>query len=324
MKSIQKYQSHFIAHLNKFSLAREPKQLYDPVQYILNLGGKRLRPMLTLMTTDCFGGEISNALDASLAIELFHNFSLIHDDIMDKAPLRRGKQTVHEKWDINTGILSGDAMLIMAYKLLESYNSKYFKQLTTLFSNTALEVCEGQQYDINFETWVDVSVQDYVKMVKYKTAVLVGTAMQMGAILAEANNEDQKRCYDFGINLGIAFQLKDDYLDAFGNPENFGKQLGGDIIENKKTYLFLKAMELGSDDLKNKLSDLFEKSSANNDQKIVEVIEVYNMSGAKKATERAIENYTTAAFDLLNLLDIESSKKQVLIDFGTQLMTRTS
>ncbi|MAR98952.1 MAG: polyprenyl synthetase [Formosa sp.] len=324
MKSIQKYQSHFIAHLNKFSLAREPKQLYDPVQYILNLGGKRLRPMLTLMTTDCFGGEISNALDASLAIELFHNFSLIHDDIMDKAPLRRGKQTVHEKWDINTGILSGDAMLIMAYKLLESYNSKYFKQLTTLFSNTALEVCEGQQYDINFETRVDVSVQDYVKMVKYKTAVLVGTAMQMGAILAEANNEDQKRCYDFGINLGIAFQLKDDYLDAFGNPENFGKQLGGDIIENKKTYLFLKAMELGSDDLKNKLSDLFEKSSANNDQKIIEVIEVYNMSGAKKATERAIENYTTAAFDLLNLLDIESSKKQVLIDFGTQLMTRTS
>ena len=157
--------------------------------------------MLTLMTTDCFGGEISNALDASLAIELFHNFSLIHDDIMDKAPLRRGKQTVHEKWDINTGILSGDAMLIMAYKLLESYNSKYFKQLTTLFSNTALEVCEGQQYDINFETRVDVSVQDYVKMVKYKTAVLVGTAMQMGAILAEANNEDQKRCYDFGINL---------------------------------------------------------------------------------------------------------------------------
>ena len=324
MKSIQKYQSHFIAHLNKFSLAREPKQLYDPVQYILKLGGKRLRPMLTLMTTDCFGGEISNALDASLAIELFHNFSLIHDDIMDKAPLRRGKQTVHEKWDINTGILSGDAMLIMAYKLLESYNSKYFKQLTTLFSNTALEVCEGQQYDINFETRVDVSVQDYVKMVKYKTAVLVGTAMQMGAILAEANNEDQKRCYDFGINLGIAFQLKDDYLDAFGNPENFGKQLGGDIIENKKTYLFLKAMELGSDDLKNKLSDLFEKCSVNNDQKIVQVIEVYNKSGAKKATERAIENYTTAAFDLLNLLDIESSKKQVLIDFGTQLMTRTS
>ena len=324
MKSIQKYQSHFIAHLNKFSPAREPKQLYDPVQYILNLGGKRLRPMLTLMTTDCFGGEISNALDASLAIELFHNFSLIHDDIMDKAPLRRGKQTVHEKWDINTGILSGDAMLIMAYKLLESYDSKYFKQLTTLFSNTALEVCEGQQYDINFETRVDVSVQDYVKMVKYKTAVLVGTAMQMGAILAEANNEDQKRCYDFGINLGIAFQLKDDYLDAFGNPENFGKQLGGDIIENKKTYLFLKAMELGSDDLKNKLSDLFEKSSANNDQKIFQVIEVYNMSGAKKATEIAIENYTKAAFDLLNLLDIESSKKQVLIDFGTQLMTRTS
>ena len=324
MKPIQKYQSHFIAHLKSFSLTREPRQLYDPVQYILNLGGKRLRPILTLMSTDCFGGNISNALDASLAIELFHNFSLIHDDIMDKAPLRRGKQTVHEKWDINTGILSGDAMLIMAYKLLESYNSKYFKQLTTLFSNTALEVCEGQQYDINFETQVDVSVQDYVKMVKCKTAVLVGTAMQMGAILADANNEDQKRCYDFGINLGIAFQLKDDYLDAFGNPENFGKQLGGDIIENKKTYLFLKAMELGSDDLKNKLSDLFEKSSVNNDQKIFQVIEVYNKSGAKKATERAIENYTKAAFDLLNILDIESSKKQVLIDFGTQLMTRTT
>ena len=192
------------------------------------------------MTTDCFEGDTNSALDAALAVEVFHNFSLIHDDIMDAAPLRRGHQTVHEKWDLNTGILSGDAMLIMAYQLFENYPPDVFQNLAILFSETALEVCEGQQYDIDFETRHDVSIVEYLKMIEYKTAVLVGAAMKMGAIIAGASEEDQNRSYEFGRNLGIAFQLQDDYLDAFGNPETFGKQVGGDIIENKKNLFIFK------------------------------------------------------------------------------------
>ena len=243
MKAIEIYQKHFLSYLKDYNTERDPKNLYEPVQYILNLGGKRLRPILTLMTADCFGGDVNKALDAALAVEVFHNFSLIHDDIMDDAPLRRGQQTVHEKWDLNTGILSGDAMLIMAYQLFENYPPETFQNLLTLFSKTALEVCEGQQYDIDFETRNAVSIAEYLKMIEYKTAVLVAAAMKMGAIIAGASDEDQNRCYEFGKNLGIAFQLQDDYLDAFGNPETFGKQVGGDIIENKKTYLYLKALE---------------------------------------------------------------------------------
>ena len=208
-----------------------------PINYILQLGGKRLRPVLTLMTADIFDADYKKALDAALSVEIFHNFSLVHDDIMDDAPLRRGQQTVHEKWDLNTGILSGDAMLIMAYQLFENYEPKTFQDLAKLFSKTALEVCEGQQYDVDFETRDDVTIPEYLKMIEYKTAVLVGAAMKMGAIVANASKSDQEDIYSFGRLLGIAFQLQDDYLDAFGDPKTFGKQVGGDIIENKKTYL---------------------------------------------------------------------------------------
>ena len=203
MKAIKYYQSKFIAHLEAYNKEQVPLSLYEPIQYILGLGGKRLRPILTLMTTDCFDGEVSNALDAGLAIEVFHNFSLIHDDIMDKAPLRRGQKTVHEKWNLNTGILSGDAMLIMAYKLFEGYNAKQFQELTSLFSKTALQVCEGQQYDIDFEARIDISMAEYLKMIEYKTAVLVAAAVQMGAIVANATKESQKKCYEFGRNLSL-------------------------------------------------------------------------------------------------------------------------
>ena len=324
MKAIQHYQSQFIAHLEAYNKERAPLSLYEPIQYILGLGGKRLRPILTLMTTDCFDGEVSNALDAGLAIEVFHNFSLIHDDIMDKAPLRRGQKTVHEKWNLNTGILSGDAMLIMAYKLFEGYNTKQFQELTALFSKTALEVCEGQQYDIDFETRTDVSIPEYLKMIEYKTAVLVAAAMQMGAIVAEASRENQQKCYDFGRNLGIAFQLQDDFLDAFGDPKTFGKQVGGDIIENKKTYLYLKAMALGSESDKRKLKTLYGKNSVHSDEKIATVLQVFEQTGAAEATNQAIQDYTKAAFEVLNSLEIDPIKKEGLRDFGIQLMTRTS
>ena len=324
MKAIQHYQSQFIAHLEAYNKERAPLSLYEPIQYILGLGGKRLRPILTLMTTDCFDGEVSNALDASLAIEVFHNFSLIHDDIMDKAPLRRGQKTVHEKWNLNVGILSGDAMLIMAYKLFEGYNAKQFQELTGLFSRTALQVCEGQQFDIDFETRTDVSIQEYLKMIEYKTAVLVAAAMQMGAIVADASKENQQKCYDFGRNLGIAFQLQDDFLDAFGDSKTFGKQVGGDIIENKKTYLYLKAMALGSEVDKRKLKTLYGKNSFHSDEKIATVLQIFEQTGATEATNQSIQDYTKAAFEVLNSLEIDPIKKEPLRDFGIQLMTRTS
>jgi geranylgeranyl diphosphate synthase type II len=274
------------------------------------------------MTADCFDGEIKTALDAALAVEVFHNFSLIHDDIMDAAPLRRGHQTVHEKWDLNTGILSGDAMLIMAYQLFENYPPNIFQKLAKLFSKTALEVCEGQQYDIDFETRDTVSISEYLKMIEYKTAVLVGAAMKMGAIIANASKDDQERCYEFGKNLGIAFQLQDDYLDAFGNLETFGKQVGGDIIENKKTYLYLKALEFSSEKDKLHLKQLFSSETNNSSEKIQVTKQIFSASGSAEATQKAISFYTTKAFEILKTINISEPKKQILESFGTQLMTR--
>ena len=322
MKAIETYQEQFLEFLNTYNIEREPKNLYQPIEYILNLGGKRLRPVLTLMTTACFGGDVSRAMDAALAVEVFHNFSLIHDDIMDAAPLRRGQETVHEKWDLNTGILSGDAMLIRAYQLFEKYSPATFRELAKLFSKTALEVCEGQQYDIDFETRLEVSIPEYLKMIEYKTAVLVGAAMKMGAIVANAASEDQDRCYEFGKNLGIAFQLQDDYLDAFGNPETFGKQVGGDILENKKTYLFLKAIENGAPEIRTELFQLFQNSAIQPENKVSKTLELFVRSKANLATKAAISFYTKAAFDVLETINISNSNKQILKDFGTDLMTR--
>ena len=322
MLSIEKYQKAFVNYLNEFTTPKAPNSLYEPIEYILRLGGKRLRPVLTLMTTDIFNGSYEESLDAALAIEVFHNFSLIHDDIMDDAPLRRGQQTVHEKWDLNTGILSGDAMLILAYQLFENYQGHTFKALAKLFSKTAIEVCEGQQYDIDFESRNDVTIPEYLKMIEYKTAVLVGAAMKMGAIVANASVEDQDKIYDFGKNLGIAFQLQDDYLDAFGNPETFGKQVGGDIIENKKTYLFLKALELSETEQRDQLLKFYTNDASNIEDKISSVKQIFNESGASSETNIIIENYTEKAFNILDSINISSEKKELLKQFGTSLMNR--
>lgn len=322
MEAIADYQNQFLEFLNTYNVEREPKNLYQPIKYILNIGGKRLRPVLTIMTTACFDGDVDRSMDAALAVEVFHNFSLIHDDIMDAAPLRRGQETVHEKWDLNTGILSGDAMLIRAYQLFENYPPETFRELAKLFSKTALEVCEGQQYDIDFETRLQVSIPEYLKMIECKTAVLVGAAMQMGAIVANAPIEDQVRCYDFGKNLGIAFQLQDDYLDAFGNPEIFGKQVGGDILENKKTYLFLKAIENGSPEVRTELTQLFQNNALKPENKVSKTLELFVRSEANIATKAAISFYTKAAFDVLETINISGPNKQILKDFGTELMTR--
>lgn len=323
MLSIEKYQQEFIAYLEAYSTEKEPKNLYEPITYILSLGGKRLRPVLTLMSADIFNGNYKDALNAALSIEVFHNFSLVHDDIMDDAPLRRGQQTVHEKWDINTGILSGDAMLIMAYQLFENYATDKFQDLAKLFSKTAIEVCEGQQYDVDFETRNDVSIPEYLKMIEYKTAVLVGAAMKMGAIVAGASDEDQHNIYEFGRNLGIAFQLQDDYLDAFGDPKTFGKQVGGDIIENKKTYLYLKALEFSNEKDKRDLTQLFSSNPEDINTKIEVVKQFFVSTGSAEATKQAIQDYTNKAFLGLEALNISDDKKSILKLFGNNLMNRT-
>ena len=322
MQNTLDYQIVFIDYLENFSKVREPKNLYEPINYILKLGGKRLRPVLTLMSAEIFNCDHKKALDAALSIEVFHNFSLVHDDIMDAAPLRRGEQTVHEKWDTNTGILSGDAMLIMAYQLFENYEPEIFRALAKLFSKTALEVCEGQQYDVDFETRDDVTIPEYLKMIEYKTAVLVGAAMKMGAIVANASDDDQNGIYEFGRLLGIAFQLQDDYLDAFGNPETFGKQVGGDIIENKKTYLYLKALDFLNASESNQLEQLFSVSLEDNVEKINTVKQFFVKSGSAEATQKEIESYTTKAFTVLETLNISEDKKEILKAFGSSLMTR--
>ncbi len=323
MLSTEKYQEEFIAYLKTYAINKEPKNLYEPINYILKLGGKRLRPTLTLLTADIFGGQYAKAFNAALSIEVFHNFSLVHDDIMDDAPLRRGKSTVHEKWDINTGILSGDAMLIMAYQLFENYEPTTFHALAKLFSKTALEVCEGQQYDVDFETRHDVTISEYLKMIEYKTAVLVAAAMQMGAIIAGASNKDQSNIYEFGKNLGIAFQLQDDYLDAFGDPKTFGKQVGGDIIENKKTYLYLKAKEFLNETDKKVLNQLFTSTPKDATTKIEVTKELFTRSGSAEATKKAIKEYTEKAFSILENLNISELKKSLLKSFGEHLMYRT-
>ncbi|TNJ44338.1 polyprenyl synthetase family protein [Tamlana fucoidanivorans] len=323
MHSVEHYQQEFIDYLKRYATVKEPHNLYEPIVYILGLGGKRLRPVLTLMAADIFGGSYKEAMNAALSVEVFHNFSLVHDDIMDDAPLRRGHTTVHEKWDVNTGILSGDAMLIMAYQLFEYYHAETFQALAKLFSVTALQVCEGQQYDVDFETRTDVTVEAYLKMIEYKTAVLVAAALKMGAIVAKASTADQEGIYDYGRNLGIAFQLQDDYLDAFGDPKTFGKQVGGDIIENKKTYLFIKALEFSNASDKAELAQLFSTNPEDVQAKIQKAKHYFVESGAAKATKAAIQKYTNKAFSVLETLDISNDKKELLKAFGNSLMNRT-
>ena len=322
MHSIQQYQEFVLDYLKAQHCVREPKNLYEPIHYILELGGKRMRPVLTLMSAEIFNENYAKALPAALAVEVFHNFSLVHDDIMDDAPLRRGNITVHEKWNINTGILSGDAMLILAYQYFEHYEPVVFRDLAKLFSKTALEVCEGQQWDVDFETRSDVTIPEYLKMIEFKTAVLVAAAMKMGAIVAQTSAENGDLIYDFGLNLGLAFQLQDDYLDAFGDPATFGKQVGGDIIENKKTYLYLKAIEFASSEERKQLLQLFSVSLEDNSSKIEEVKTLFNATGASKATQQAIQDYTLKAFATLDKMNISSDKKAMLKAFGENLMNR--
>ncbi len=322
MKPINFYREKFIDYLNTQVLAQEPKTLYDPIVYILNLGGKRLRPISVLMTAELFGCSYEKALDAALAIEVFHNFSLVHDDIMDDAAVRRGKTTVHEKWDINTGILSGDAMLIRAYQLFENYEGETFRELAKLFSSTAIMVCEGQQYDVDFEEQEEVSLEEYLKMIEYKTAVLVGAAMEMGAIVAGADQKCRKQIYEYGCLLGLAFQLQDDYLDIFGDYETFGKEIGGDIIENKKTFLYLTALKKASADEAKQLAYLYSLNPEDTTQKVETVTTIFKNSGIAEITQAKIKEISLQAFKVLEEMEIPEKNKAIFREFGKKLMNR--
>ncbi|WP_298286692.1 polyprenyl synthetase family protein [uncultured Lutibacter sp.] len=321
MSTIETYREEFLTYLHKINTVKEPVNLYEPINYILNIGGKRLRPILTLLTCDIFGGNYTKALDAAVAVEVFHNFTLLHDDIMDSAPIRRGKQTVHTKWNVNTGILSGDAMMIMAYQSFESYEPELFKKLLKLFNQTSLEVCEGQQLDVDFENRTDVTIPEYLKMITNKTSVLVACAMKMGALIANSSDEDAEKIYKFGLFLGLAFQLQDDYLDTFGNVEDFGKQIGGDIMENKKTFLYLKTIELANSKDKKQLLNLY-NTSTELQEKVTEVKDLFINYRVDRNIKNEIENYTQKAFDILTEIQLPIEKKQELIAFGNWLMKR--
>lgn len=322
MKFITHYHQQFMDYLQQQIVIKDPTNLYQPIEYILNLTGKRIRPILTLMSAEIFGSTIDKALPAAMAVEVFHNFSLVHDDIMDGAPMRRGQQTVHEKWGLNAGILSGDAMLILAYQYFENYEPEVFRDLAQLFSKTAIQVCEGQQWDVDFEELESVEISRYLKMIEYKTAVLVAAALKMGAIIAKTSTENANAIYDFGNYLGIAFQLQDDYLDCFGDPETFGKQVGGDILSNKKTYLYLKAMQAASTDQLTQLNHLYSIQPSDSSDKIASVKRIFEQTGAAPATQGAIQEYTFLALKELDKMQINEESKTHLREFAHNLMAR--
>jgi len=320
LDNIKFYADLIDKELSELTFSNSPKSLYDPIDYILKIGGKRIRPYLVLLAAESFGGDYKKALGAALSVECFHNFTLMHDDIMDSANLRRGNETVHLKWDTNQSILSGDALLIYSYNLLQVYEPTIYKKLNNVLNNVALQVCEGQQLDLDFEHKSDVSFEDYINMIKLKTAVLVGAALKMGAIISEANDKDLINIYKFGVNLGIAFQLQDDYLDTFGNEELVGKSIGGDIIENKKTALFHLSLLNANKQQANDLIALFNNSSSEN--KVIITTKIFKETKADIKTLELVEDYTNLALQSINGLSISNESKQIFIDFSNSLLER--
>ncbi len=308
--------------IQKLPLDRNPQQLYEPIKYIMSLGGKRIRPVLTLMSANIFRDDISEFFRTAVALEVFHNFTLLHDDVMDKADIRRGKQTVHKKWNDNVAILSGDAMLIEAYKYMTEIPDVKLREALNLFSQTAMEVCEGQQYDMEFENRLDVNEDEYIEMIRLKTAVLLACALKMGAILGGANRKDSDLLYNFGINVGLAFQLRDDFLDVYGDPVVFGKNIGGDIVSNKKTFLLIKALELSSDSQKNVLNTWIAKKDFDAEEKIKGVTTVYEELHIKELSEKKIEEYFKIGIQNLNEVSVDANRKANLIHLADSLMYR--
>lgn len=320
IKTVSAYQEIIERELSQFTLPENPANLYDPIRYFLHLGGKRMRPVLALMGAELFNTDFEQAKHAALAVELFHNFTLIHDDIMDEAPLRRSKETVHTKWNTNIAILSGDALMIESYKQLSHYSPEILAQIFPLFNQTALEVCEGQQWDMDFETMDTVDIPAYIKMIAYKTAVLLGCSLKMGAIIGGANAADADDLYDFGVNLGVAFQIQDDILDVYADQNKFGKQVGGDIIANKKTFLLLKALENANDSQKERFNTLFNES--NKVAKVEGVKALYAELDIKAKATAKMNEYHDLAMTKLERIAIEDSKKTPLRELAHFLLGR--
>ena len=291
---------------------REPYGLYEPIEYTLAAGGKRVRPQLAMIACQMFGGKEEEVLPAALALEVFHNFTLLHDDVMDKADVRRGRATVHVKWNENTAILSGDQMLIEAYKLLAGVPADKLSNVLQLFNKMATEICEGQQYDVDFESQEQVAVEEYLKMIRLKTSVLLATALQIGGYIAGANEEQQEALYQFGINVGLGFQIQDDILDVWGDPETFGKAVGGDISCNKKTFVYLEAMRrLGDEAIGNELQQWYSQVLEDNTTKIAAVKEIFEQLDVRTACEKVVEEYTQKALALLNQLPQNAATEQL-------------
>lgn len=305
--------------IKALELPEDPGNLYDPIRYILDLGGKRIRPAALLLANQCFDGDREKALPAALAIEVFHNFTLMHDDIMDRAPLRRGKTTVHEKWNTTIAILSGDAMMVKAYQILEKVDPKYLIPVFTVFNKTALEVCEGQQYDMDFETRTDVTIPEYVEMIRLKTAVLLAASLKIGALTAGASQEDQDLLYAFGENLGLAFQLQDDLLDCFADSEKFGKQPGGDIIDNKKTFLLLSALRIAEPKVKTEILALI---ADNEEDKVEKMLAIYRNLEIDDLAKIEVQAYTDRSLAALKKVSIPQEKLKPLYDLAEALLVR--
>jgi geranylgeranyl diphosphate synthase type II len=322
MNQLTQLQTYYQAYAKQHPFNKEPKGLYEPVDYILSIGGKQLRPLMLLMTCKLFSDDLEKALPAAYAIEIFHNFSLVHDDIMDAAPLRRGKPTVHHKWNTNTGILSGDVMLVYAYEYLRKVDNSILSDVLGIFNKVAIGVCEGQQYDVDFETMDTVTIPEYIKMIELKTSVLVAGAMQIGALIGGASEHDAYHLGEFGRNIGIAFQLQDDILDTYGDPEKFGKKVGGDIAQNKKTFLVLKSLELADEKTAAILNTLLSTQPENEAQKIKAVTAIFDRLDIRTHANAKKEAYRDLAYQHLKSVQIAETAKQPLYDFAQFLVQR--
>lgn len=320
MYTIKQLLEVFESKLSAYEFPTAPHRLYDPVNYILSLGGKRIRPVLVMAAYNLYKEDVEYAFEAGMAIEVFHNFSLLHDDIMDEADKRRGQPTVHKKYDENTAILSGDVMLIYAYRFLEKYPEKLVR-LTKLFTDTSIEVCEGQRYDMDYETQDDVAIPDYLRMIELKTSVAIAASLAMGAILASASENDEKHLYEFGRNMGIAFQIQDDLLDTFGTEELIGKKVGGDILQRKKTYLYLKALELLSDEEADSLRNMYLDVETEIDPSAVKGL--FETAHVKVHAEELKLVYQQLAISHLDAVNVSEEKKEELRGLADKLLNRS-
>lgn len=321
---IKDLQSKFAAHLEKWELPSTPAGLYQPISYLLGIGGKRVRPVLAILGNKLVGGNGDQAMPVATAVEVFHNFTLMHDDIMDNAPVRRGKTTVHEKWDVNTAILSGDVMLVKAYQELSHLEPEVLPVVFEIFNETAVGVCEGQQMDMNFETQADVSIDQYLQMIGLKTAVLLSGALRMGAAVAGASRSQLDALHTFGFHIGRAFQLQDDYLDAFGDPDKVGKMVGGDIVANKQTFLLLKCLELCNEQQRIELQSLMNDRSLPAAQKVQQVKAIFLATGVDKASAAAMDKEYEIAVSAIAQMEGDQQIKAVLLGLADQLMNRVS